>query len=118
MTTWIIKNEGAFWSNENGWGDSGDATRFSDAEKAAFELPTDGEWVEDRPKRRFQQSETQACYVTFISQVDAFDEDEAREIFEIGGGESITHRVGDSIGFLDHTTIEISEVVPVKAVEG
>lgn len=44
---YVIFNESerAFWSNENGWGDLIDATRFEEIELEICFLPADSEWM-------------------------------------------------------------------------
>lgn len=37
--------EPVFWNNQDGWGDAGNADRFTDAEKQNLNLPIDGAWV-------------------------------------------------------------------------
>ena len=45
----IINNsDRAFWSNENGWGDFIDATRFEEVDVRNCQLPIDGEWIKDK----------------------------------------------------------------------
>ena len=39
-----IDGERLYWSNDNGWGTFTDATRFTETERHAFNLPMQGEW--------------------------------------------------------------------------
>jgi hypothetical protein len=43
---WLIEDgDGLYWSNSDGWVDKGSADKFTDEEKAMFNLPMGGMWV-------------------------------------------------------------------------
>lgn len=47
MIKYVIINESerGFWSNQNGWGDFIDATRFDEVDIEICFLPADSEWM-------------------------------------------------------------------------
>ena len=59
---------------------------------------------------KFIKRETKACYVTFISLVEAEDEAAAATKFLRGEGTLIGEEIGDGVSFLDETTVEIAVI--------
>jgi len=57
----------------------------------------------------YVQKEVMPCYVTFISIVEADNEQDAQSKFNYGLGELVKEVIGDSIDFLDHTDIVIEQ---------
>jgi hypothetical protein len=63
----------------------------------------------------FAIRDTIPCHVTFLYQVQAESEDEAHDLFMESPSEYLGHEVGETIGFLDTTCLEIEPGDSVKA---
>lgn len=53
-----------------------------------------------------------ACYVTFVYRVEAESEGQADEIFYNSRADFVREEVGDEIGWIDHSSLEITEGDP------
>lgn len=83
---YIIKSEGVYWNNNDGWVDRPSATVFSKEERGKLNLPIAGDWVSLEDDRTFQDRCIDAACLKW--QQDELQIDEDARVSETGDGKT------------------------------